>query len=70
MSCEVGKRMLPHNATTLSLPSPTWGLHPGPSAYSSLVSLDAKTVGCFYENGEKRAYERITFARVELTSGK
>lgn len=45
-------------------------LHPGPSAYSSLVSLDAKTVGCFYENGEKRAYERITFARVELTSGK
>lgn len=43
-------------------------LHAGPSAYSSLVSLDAKTVGCFYENGEKRPYERITFARVELAT--
>jgi sialidase-1 len=41
-------------------------LHAGPSAYSSLVSLDASTVGCLYENGEKRAYERITFARVPL----
>lgn len=41
-------------------------LHAGPSAYSSLVSLDADTVGCFYENGEKRPYERITFARVAL----
>ncbi|MBC7369319.1 MAG: exo-alpha-sialidase, partial [Undibacterium sp.] len=27
-------------------------LHAGPSAYSSLVSLDATTAGCFYENGE------------------
>jgi sialidase-1 len=43
-------------------------LHPGPSAYSSLVSLDAGTVGCFYENGEKKPYERITFARVALSS--
>ncbi len=43
-------------------------LHAGPAAYSSLVSLDAKTVGCFYENGEKRAYERITFARVDLSA--
>ena len=41
-------------------------LHPGPSAYSSLVSLDAGTAGCLYENGEKRAYERITFARFAL----
>ena len=41
-------------------------LHAGPSAYSSLVSLEANTVGCLYENGEKRAYERITFARVPL----
>jgi len=41
-------------------------LHAGPAAYSSLVSLDANTVGCLYENGEKHAYERITFARVSL----
>ena len=41
-------------------------LHAGPSAYSSLVSLGADTVGCLYENGEKRAYERITFALVPL----
>jgi sialidase-1 len=43
-------------------------LHAGPSAYSSLVSIDAKTVGCFYENGAKRPYERITFARVEVSA--
>lgn len=48
-------------------------LHAGPSAYSSLVSLDAATVGCFYENGveppagkKPNAYQRITFARVPL----
>lgn len=41
-------------------------LNEGPSAYSSLVSLDADTVGCFYENGAKRPYDRITFARVGL----
>ncbi|MCX6950796.1 MAG: sialidase family protein [Verrucomicrobia bacterium] len=45
-------------------------LHAGPSAYSSLVSLDADTVGCFYENWEKRPYERITFARVALAPAK
>jgi sialidase-1 len=38
-------------------------LHPGPSAYSSLVALGANEAGCLYERGEKRAYERITFAR-------
>ena len=38
-------------------------LHEGPSAYSSLVSLDTATAGCLYERGEKRAYEKITFAR-------
>jgi sialidase-1 len=43
-------------------------LHAGPSAYSSLVSIDAKTVGCFYENGAKRPYDRITFARVEVSA--
>ena len=48
----------------------TWreltALHPGPSAYSSLVSLDAKTVGCLYETGAKKPYARITFARFAL----
>ena len=41
-------------------------LHAGPSAYSSLVSLDATTAGCLYERGEKKPYEKITFARVPL----
>ena len=41
-------------------------LHAGPSAYSCLVSLDAQTAGCLYERGEKKAYERITFARVPV----
>lgn len=42
-------------------------LHAGPSAYSSLVALDAATAGCLYENGEKKPYERITFARFPLS---
>ena len=41
-------------------------LHAGPSAYSSLVALDATTAACLYENGEKKPYERITFARFPL----
>lgn len=41
-------------------------LHAGPSAYSCLVSLDPATAGCLYERGEKRPYERITFARIPL----
>jgi sialidase-1 len=41
-------------------------LHAGPSAYSCLVSLDPATAGCLYERGEKKAYERITFARIPL----
>ena len=41
-------------------------LHPGPSAYSNLISLGATEAGCLYERGEKRAYEKITFARVSL----
>ena len=49
----------------------TWNdlavLHAGPAAYSSLVALDAATLGCLYENGEKKPYERITFARLPLT---
>jgi sialidase-1 len=41
-------------------------LHEGPSAYSCLVALSATEAGCLYERGEKRAYEKITFARVPL----
>jgi sialidase-1 len=41
-------------------------LHPGPSAYSSLVALDGDMAGCLYERGEKRAYEKITFARFSV----
>lgn len=41
-------------------------LHAGPSAYSSLVSLGDREIGCLYERGEQRRYEQITFARVAL----
>lgn len=41
-------------------------LHAGPAAYSSLVALGANEAGCLYERGEKRPYEKITFARVTL----
>jgi sialidase-1 len=38
-------------------------LAPGPAAYSCLVSLSSTEAGCLYERGDKRAYEKITFAR-------
>jgi sialidase-1 len=41
-------------------------LHPGPSAYSCLVALSPTEAGCLYERGEKRPYEKITFARFSL----
>ncbi|RYD85546.1 MAG: exo-alpha-sialidase [Verrucomicrobiaceae bacterium] len=41
-------------------------LHPGPSAYSSLAALPDGTAVCFYENGEKNPYEKITLARFGL----
>jgi sialidase-1 len=41
-------------------------LHEGPSAYSCLVALSATEAGCLYERGEKRAYEKITFARFSV----
>ena len=41
-------------------------LHPGPAAYSDLVVLPDGTIGCLYERGAKRAYEKITFARFTL----
>ncbi|MBC7366564.1 MAG: exo-alpha-sialidase, partial [Undibacterium sp.] len=40
----------------------------GPAPFSSLVSLNATTAGCFYENGEKKPYERITFARFPVAA--
>ena len=39
---------------------------PGPAAYSDLVVLPDGTIGCLYERGDKRAYEKITFARLTL----
>src|SRR5688572_27415225 len=48
----------------------TWSdvvvLHRGPSAYSSLVALGPNEAACLYERGEKRPYERISFARFSL----
>jgi sialidase-1 len=48
----------------------TWSaakvIHEGPAAYSSLAILPDKTVGLLYERGEKRAYERITFAHFDV----
>ncbi len=41
-------------------------LAPGRSAYSTLVPLAPDTVGSLYENGEKRAYGRITFVCIAL----
>lgn len=41
-------------------------LHEGPAAYSDLVVLPDGTIGCLYECGRKRAYERIVFARFGL----
>ena len=48
-------------------------LFDGPSAYSDLVVLPDGTIGCLYERGERRPYEKITFARLTLgwlTDGK
>ncbi len=41
-------------------------LYPGPSAYSDLVVLPNGTIGCLYERGAKRAYEKISFGRFTL----
>ncbi|MBM3739874.1 MAG: exo-alpha-sialidase [Acidobacteria bacterium] len=41
-------------------------LNEGPSAYSDLAALQDGTIGCLYERGVKRAYEKITFARFNL----
>ena len=55
----------------------TWSMpkviHAGPAAYSSLTILEDGTIGLLYERGDKRADEKITFARFTLewlTDGK
>lgn len=40
-------------------------LHEGPSAYSNLVVLGNGGLGCFYEAGEKNAYEGLVFELVK-----
>jgi sialidase-1 len=42
-------------------------LHAGPSAYSSLTVLRNNEIGCLYEAGEKKPYERIIFQRLKIT---
>ena len=48
----------------------TWpvakSLHAGPSAYSCLVVLPDRSIGCLYERGVKHPYETIAFARFSL----
>ena len=41
-------------------------LYAGPSAYSCMSVLPDMTVGCLYERGEKKPYDRIEFARFSL----
>ena len=41
-------------------------LHAGPAAYSCLTVLSDGTAACLYECGEKRPYEKITFARFNV----
>ena len=55
----------------------TWSagkvVYAGPSAYSDLCVRPDMTICCFYERGEKSAYEKITLARFNLewlTDGK
>ena len=41
-------------------------MEPGPSAYSDLAVAADGTIYCFYERGEKRPYEKLTFARFDI----
>lgn len=41
-------------------------IHAGPAAYSGLVMLSSNLVGCLYEGGKQRPYEKIIFARLPL----
>jgi len=40
-------------------------LHEGPAAYSCLVALPDGKIGCLYECGDKKPYERIVFTRFD-----
>jgi sialidase-1 len=42
-------------------------LYDGPSAYSSLAVLHGGAIGLLYERGDQKPYERITFARFDLS---
>jgi sialidase-1 len=55
----------------------TWAaaktIHAGPAAYSCMTVLSDLTAACLYECGDKKPYEKITFARFNpewLTDGK
>jgi sialidase-1 len=55
----------------------TWpvarALHDGPAAYSCLAALPDGTMGCLYERGDQKPYEKVTLARFTLawlTDGK
>jgi sialidase-1 len=41
-------------------------IHTGPAAYSNLVMLSDKRIGCLFERGENHSYEKITLARFPL----
>ena len=41
-------------------------LHDGPSAYSNLVQLNTKEIGCLFEGGKKSAYEGIAFEKINI----
>jgi sialidase-1 len=41
-------------------------IYPGPAAYSSLVMLPDKSVGCLFECGQTNSYETISLARFPL----
>lgn len=41
-------------------------IHAGPSAYSDLVQLNRKELGCLYEAGKLSPYEGIWFKRVHI----
>mgnify|MGYP006279848967 CR=1 FL=1 len=43
-------------------------IHAGPAAYSSLVALDADTLGLLYEAGDDHPYEIIRFTRVPIVA--
>ena len=42
-------------------------LHPGPSAYSELATLPDDRIGCLYEAGDDTPYERLRWARFDLS---